>query len=52
VLIVAIDPVTGDRAQVECDAPVYSFASDIVVMDAGDFPAVSRLCTRGDAPAP
>jgi hypothetical protein len=51
VLIVAVDSVTGDRAQVECEAPSYSFASDVLVVDANDVPAVAQVCTVADAPA-
>ena len=47
VLIVAVDPVTGDRAQVECGVPSYNFASDMYLVDANDFPAVARECTHG-----
>jgi hypothetical protein len=51
VLIVPVDPVTGDRAQVECDAPSNSFASDVLFVGANDFPAVARVCNVADAPA-
>jgi hypothetical protein len=51
VLIVAVDPVTGEHTQVECDAPAYSFASDIGLIDANDFPPVARVCAGADAPA-
>lgn len=44
VLLVAVDPVTSDRAQVECDVPSYSFTSDVVLLDANDFPAVAQRC--------
>lgn len=44
VLIVAVDPVTGDRAQVECGVPSYSFASDMLLVDGRDFPTVARQC--------
>jgi hypothetical protein len=51
VLIAAIDPVTGDRAQVECDAPSNSFVSDVVLVDPKDFAAVARECSGDDASA-
>jgi hypothetical protein len=51
VLIVAIDPVTGDRAQVECDAPSNSFVSNMVLVDPEDFAAVARECSGDDASA-
>jgi hypothetical protein len=49
VLLVAVDPVTGDRAHVECDMPSYSFTSDVVLLDANDFPAVARVCNHPTA---
>lgn len=48
VSIVAIDPVTGDHTQVECDAPANSFASDIVLVDARAFRAIASACNRTD----
>ena len=51
VLLVAVDPATGDRAQVECDAPSYRFASDVLLVDANDFPAVAQVCNVADARA-
>jgi hypothetical protein len=51
VLIAAIDPVTGDRAQVECDAPSNSLVSDVVLVDPEDFAAVARECSGNDASA-
>jgi hypothetical protein len=45
VLIVAIDPVTGDRAQADCDAPSNSFASDVLLVDASDSLVVSQRCS-------
>jgi hypothetical protein len=45
VLIVAVNPVTGDRAQVEFCAPPDSFASDVLIVTANDFPAVAQLAT-------
>lgn len=49
VLIVAVNPVTGDRAQVECDAPPNSFASDVLIVNANDFPAVAQVCNHPTA---
>ena len=49
VLLVAVDPVTGDSEQVECDAPSYSFASDVIFVYANDFPAVAQVCNVADA---
>jgi hypothetical protein len=49
VLIVAIDPVTGARAQVECDAPANTFASEVVLVDGDDFPNVVRACEVSNA---
>jgi hypothetical protein len=51
VLIVVVDPITGDRhAEVECEAPASSFASKIVVDgDAWDLSAVTRICTDPSA---
>jgi hypothetical protein len=49
VLIVAVDPVTGDRAQVECDAPSTTFTSNVVLVDPDDYAAVARECTGADA---
>jgi hypothetical protein len=44
-LIVAVDPVTGDNKwQLECNVPVDSFASDVVLVDASGFPAVLQVC--------
>jgi hypothetical protein len=51
VLLVAVDPATGDRAQVECDAPSYSFASDVVLVDADTFSDVAQVCNVADSPA-
>lgn len=48
VLVFAVDPVTGDRAQVECDAPSTSFVSDVLIVDANDFPAVAQVCNVAD----
>jgi len=45
-LVVAVDPVTGGRAQVECNVPSYSFASDTILVDSRDFPAVARECNE------
>ena len=45
VLIVAVDPVTGDREQVECDAPSYSFASDLLLVEGNEYPADTHVCT-------
>jgi hypothetical protein len=45
VLIVAVDPVTGDRAQADCDVPSNSFASDVLLVDASDFLVVSQRCS-------
>jgi hypothetical protein len=50
VLIVAVDPATGDRAQVVCVAPANSFASDEVAVDAADLPAVAHACVDADTP--
>jgi hypothetical protein len=47
VLIVALDPVTGERTQMECDALSSSFANDVVVVTAHDFPTVTQACVRG-----
>jgi hypothetical protein len=44
-LIVAVDPVTGDRAQLECQAPSSAFGSDVVVVDAEYFSEIARVCT-------
>jgi hypothetical protein len=49
VLIVVVDPVTGDRVQVECDAPANSFASDLFLVDANNFPAVAQVCVHPTA---
>jgi hypothetical protein len=49
VLLVAVDPVTGDRTQVECDVPSYSFTRDVVLVDAKDFPAVAQTCNHATA---
>jgi len=46
VLIVADDPVTGAVTQVECDAPVNSFAGDMVLVDAKDLPGIASTCIR------
>jgi hypothetical protein len=45
VLIIAVDPVTGDRAQLECHAPSSAFASDVLLVDASDFLVVSQRCS-------
>jgi hypothetical protein len=50
VSIVGVDPVTGDRAQMVCQVPANSFATDIVLVDAADFPAVVRACVNTDTP--
>jgi hypothetical protein len=50
VLIVAVDPVTGDREQAECTAHSDSFASDMLLVDASDFLVVSRACKRINEP--
>jgi hypothetical protein len=50
VLIVAVDPVTGDRAQVECHAPANSFASDVIMVEAADFPAAEQACVDTGTP--
>jgi len=42
--IVAVNPVTGDRAQVECETPSNTFTTDVVLVDASDFPALARVC--------
>jgi hypothetical protein len=49
ILIVAIDPATGDRSQVECEAPASSFASDVVLVHANDFSSVAQACSDADA---
>jgi hypothetical protein len=49
VLIIAIDPVTGDRVQVECHAAASAFASDVVLVDAKDFPAAAQACVTAGA---
>jgi hypothetical protein len=49
VWLVAIDPVTGDRAQVECNILSYSFASNVVLVDAKDFPAFAQTCNHPTA---
>lgn len=50
VLLVTVDPVTDDRAHVECDAPSDSFASDVLLVDANDFPTVAQRCNVAAAP--
>jgi hypothetical protein len=50
VLIVVVNPRTGDRWHAECDAPPNSFASDTVLVDANAFLAVASACTRVFAP--
>jgi hypothetical protein len=50
ILIVAVDPVTGDRTQMECGAPTDSFASEVLLVDANDLPAVARVCKVVGAP--
>jgi hypothetical protein len=52
VVIAAVDPVTGDRAQIECDVPAATFASDLVIVDANDFAAVTRACLLDGGVAP
>jgi hypothetical protein len=47
--IVAVDPVTGSRAQVECDGPSNTFATDLVLVDANDLAAVAQACNGDDA---
>jgi hypothetical protein len=44
VLIIAVDPVTGDRAQLECHVPSYTFANDVVVVHAKCFSEIARVC--------
>jgi hypothetical protein len=51
VLIVAVDEVTGNRTQMECDAPVNSFATDVLLVDANELPASARACTIAGGPA-
>ena len=44
-LLVAVDPATGDdKWQVECQAPADTFASDVVMVDPSDFPAMAHVC--------
>jgi hypothetical protein len=50
-LIVAVDRVTGDRAQEECDVPISSYTSDVLLVDASHLPAVVRACDIAGAPA-
>jgi hypothetical protein len=50
VLIVALDPVAGDVQQTECDVPAYSFASDMVRIDAKDLPRIAAACSRTFGP--
>jgi hypothetical protein len=45
ILIVAVDPVTGDRAQLECHAPSGAFPSNVVVVEAMYFSEIARVCT-------
>jgi len=48
--IVAVDPVTGDRSQLECDAASDSFAtSDVLLVDASDLLVVSQRCSHPSA---
>jgi hypothetical protein len=49
VLIVAVDPATGDREQAECAVHSDSFSSDVLLVDASDFFVVSRACSRMSA---
>jgi hypothetical protein len=47
VLIVVVDPVTGSkRAEVECDVPAFTFASDVVQVDGNswDLSATTQIC--------
>ena len=44
VLLVAVDPVTGDRAQAECDVSYDDFTSDMFLVDASDFRALAQNC--------
>jgi hypothetical protein len=43
VLIIAVDHVTGDRAQLDCDVPT-NVTSDVIVVDASVFADVARVC--------
>lgn len=51
VLIIVVDPFTGDGVQVECEAPSDSFASDTLLVYANDFPVVAKVCVVADAEA-
>ncbi len=51
-LIVAVDPVTGERiTQAVCEVPAYNFTSDVVLVDAADFRSVVGACNGGSVPA-
>jgi hypothetical protein len=47
-LLVAVDALTDNPAQVECEVPANSIASDVLLVEAKDFPTVSRACIRPD----
>jgi hypothetical protein len=50
VLIVAVDPVSGGRTQVVCDARANAFVSDGLLVDATDVPTAAQACIDTDAP--
>lgn len=49
VLVVAVDPDTGDHAQVECGMLLQNFSSEMLLVRAEDFPAVARECNHRTA---
>jgi hypothetical protein len=50
VLIVAVDPVTGDRAQMVCDAPANGFTGDTLLVNASDLSTISQVCNPPTVP--
>jgi hypothetical protein len=45
VLIVAVDPITSDHKEMECEARSSTFASGVVLADGRDLVAVSQACS-------
>jgi hypothetical protein len=49
VLIVVVNPLTGDRAQLQCHVPSNAFARDVVRVEADEFLAVAQVCVDNPA---
>jgi hypothetical protein len=50
VLIITVDPITGEREQMECALSSSTFASDVVLVQAQDFSSIARICNGAGAP--